>query len=154
MIIRRALLLCSLSLTLASGLYGQSSPPPGEPPRPEAVYTPRPVYRAEWAKQNLSGKGVVLVTIDTKTGNVSGARMLESTGNQMLDGAALAAYSKWRFKPGGSVTQVKMPIEFKPGPAGKVPPPGGRTPPNTYFLLLIVIGVGAVLLAMRKRRSL
>ena len=54
---------------------------------------PKPVYRAEWAKQGLTGKGVVLVAIDKQTGMVTGARMLTSTGNQQLDGAALQAYN-------------------------------------------------------------
>ena len=38
--------------------------------------------------------------------------MQDSTGNEQLDGAALQAYSKWRFER-GSVPQVKMPFEFK-----------------------------------------
>ena len=150
--IRRVILVCCLSLTFASALYPQSSSPAGAPPRPEAIYTPAPVYRPEWAKQSLSGKGVVLVTIDKQTGKVAGARMLESTGSQLLDGAALEAYSKWRFKPGSSVTQVKMPIEFRPRPPTTAPRSGSR-PPNTLFLLLIVIGIAVVLLTMRKRRS-
>src|SRR5262245_5735482 len=136
-------LVYSLSLTFLSAVYPQSSPPTAAPPRPEAIYTPPPVYRPEWAKQKLSGKGVVLVTIDTKTGSVAGAKMLESTGNSLLDGAALEAYSKWKFRPSGSVTQVKMPIEFRPAPAGTAPRPGGRAPPNNLFILLIVIGIAA-----------
>jgi len=149
--IQRLFLLCSVSLTFVPALYPQTSPPP---PRPEPILTPRPVYRPEWAKQSLSGKGVVLITIDEATGNVAGARMLESTGSQLLDGAALEAYSKWRFKPGNPVTQVKMPIEFRPGSAATAPRPGRGPPPNTLFLLVIVIGIAAVLLALRKRRTL
>ena len=109
-----------------------------------------PVYRPEWAKQGLTGKGVVLITIDKDTGKVTGARMLQSTGNQLLDGAALQAYSQWRFQP-GSVTQLKMPIEFKKRPPQAASTPK-RAPPALVYLLLILFGFGAALLLVRRRR--
>src|SRR4029077_4316906 len=84
-------------LASVSSLHPQSASPIRQPPPPRAIYTPKPVYRAEWAKQGLTGKGVVLVNIDKQTGMVTGARMLTTTGNQQLDGAALQAYSQWRF---------------------------------------------------------
>jgi TonB family protein len=62
-------------------------------------------------KRGLKGKGVVLVTIDKDTGQVTGAQMLQSTGSKELDGSALEAYSRWRFAP-GTVSQVKIPVEF------------------------------------------
>ena len=94
------LFLVVVTLVTVSTLHAQSASPAGrQPPPPRAVYAPQPVYRAEWAKQRLTGKGVVLVNIDKQTGNVTGARMLTSTGNQQLDGAALQAYSQWRFDP-------------------------------------------------------
>jgi hypothetical protein len=54
---------CSLHAQTGSPAAGQQSP--------KAIYTPRPIYRPEWAKQGLAGKGVVLVTIDQQTGKVS-----------------------------------------------------------------------------------
>jgi TonB family protein len=114
-----------------------------------ATYTPQPVYRSEWAKQGLSGKGVVLVTIDPKTGAVAGVRMLQSTGNSLLDGAALDAYSKWRFKP-GSVSQVKMPIEFKKGPTAQMSAQTANPVPASYYLLILV-GVVVVVTTIMKR---
>ena len=116
---------------------------------PEATFTPRPVYRPEWAKQGLSGKGVVLVTIDPKTGTVAGVRMLQSTGNNLLDGAALDAYSKWRFKP-GSVSQVKMPIEFTNRPRGQISAQAAKPFPASYYLL-ILIGVVVVVTVILKK---
>src|SRR5689334_24293074 len=107
-----------ITFSFVSFAEGQSASPSVS--LPVATYTPQPIYRPEWAKQGLAGKGVVLVTIDPKTGNVAGVKMLQSTGNQQLDGAALQAYSQWRFKP-GSVPQVKMPIEFKKGGPGQPP---------------------------------
>jgi TonB family protein len=121
---------------------------PQQPPK--AIYTPRPVYRPEWAKQGLSGKGVALVTIDQQTGKVTGVRMLQSTGNKQLDGAALEAYSQWRFQP-GTGSQVKIPIEFATRPK---PPAPKRTAPQPAILypLLILLGFGLAVLAMRGRR--
>jgi TonB family protein len=109
------------------------------------------VYRPEWAKQGLAGKGVVLVTIDQQTGKVTGARMLQSTGNKQLDGAALEAYSQWRFQP-GTGSQVKIPIEFASRPK---PPAAKRTAPQPAILypLLILLGFGVAIMAMRARRK-
>ena len=87
------------SLVSISSIHAQSANPVGQPPPPRAIYTPKPIYRPEWAKQGLTGKGIVLVTIDKQRGNVTGARMVTSTGNSQLDGAALQAYSQWRFTP-------------------------------------------------------
>jgi hypothetical protein len=70
--------ICLLFPGSVSQLNAQPATPAVSPPR--AVYGPKPIYRPEWARQGLKGKGVVLVTIDPKTGNVTGARMLQSTG--------------------------------------------------------------------------
>ena len=105
-------------------------------PPPKAIYTPKPVYRPEWAKQGLAGKGVVLVTIDQQTGKVTGARMLQSTGNKQLDGAALEAYSQWRFQP-GTGSQVKIPIEFASRPKPPAPKRTASQPAILYPLLIL-----------------
>ncbi len=123
-----------LTCSLASLLPAQSPPPAGSLPR--AVYAPAPVYRPEWARQGLKGKGVALVTIDTRTGKVAGVRMLQSTGSSVLDGAALQAYSQWRFQP-GSIAQVKMPVEFKAGPRAKNPPGAEPRGPRAYWLIFL-----------------
>jgi TonB family protein len=145
-------LLLALNVTLVSlcSLHAQSASPAGSAAPPKAIYTPKPVYRAEWVKQGLTGKGVVLVTIDKETGRVTGARMLQSTGNKLLDGAALEAYSQWRFQP-GTVSQVKIPIEFANRPK---PPTAKRTlsQPAILYPLLILVGFAAAVMAMRTRR--
>jgi|SRR5262249_7813519 len=133
-----------------SSLYGESASPAESVARPEAIYTPMPVYRPEWARQGLTGKGVVLVTIDKETGKVTGARMLESTGSQLLDGAALQAYSQWRFKP-GAVTQLRMPIEFKKRPQRTTAQPA--TTPAPFYLLLILLVLAAAMMIARRRRT-
>ena len=97
----------------------------------------------------LAGKGVVLVTIDQKTGKVTGARVAQSTGNTQLDGAALEAYSRWRFQP-GTGSQVQIPFEFARQP--KAPTPKRTAPqPAILYPLLILLGFGVAVFAMRAR---
>jgi len=148
--IRKVLPVLVVSFISVSSLQAQSASPVSQPPPPRAIYTPKPVYRAEWAKQGLAGKGVVLVTIDKQTGMVTGARMLTSTGNQQLDGAVLQAYSQWRFDPRTvAVSQLKIPIEFAKRPA---PQPAKRTLPQPVILLIILaIAVAAIGFLRRKR---
>src|SRR5436309_3023352 len=146
---------CSLILMFVfvsvSSLHAQTGSPAAGLQPPTAVYTPKPVYRPEWAKQGLAGKGVVLVTIDQQTGNVTGARMLTSTGNQQLDGAALQAYSQWRFDPRTvTVSQLKIPIEFANRPA---PQPAKRTLPQPVILLIVLALVGAAMGILKRRRA-
>ncbi len=150
--IQRLVLVSLLALVSVSAVHAQIGTPAAPPQPPKAIYTPKPVYRPEWAKQGLSGKGVVLVTIDQQTGQVTGTRMLQSTGNKQLDGAALEAYSHWRFQP-GTGSQVKIPIEFASRPK---PPAPKRTAsqPAILYPLLILLGFGVAVIAMRmKRRS-
>jgi TonB family protein len=139
------------TLGSVSSLHAQSTTPVGQPPPPRAIYTPKPVYRGEWVKQGLTGKGVVLVSIDKQTGNVTGARMLTSTGNQQLDGATLQAYSRWRFDPRTvAVSQLKIPIEFAKRPA---PQPAKRTLSQPVILLIILAIAGAAIGFLRRRRA-
>jgi TonB family protein len=147
--LRKVLLLLLVTLVSVSSLRAQSASPVRQPPPPRAVYTPKPVYRPEWAKQGLTGKGVVLVSIDKQTGDVTGARMLTSTGNPQLDGAALQAYSQWRFDPRTvAVSQLKIPIEFANRPA---PQPAKHTLPQPV-ILLIVLAIGGAAVGLLKRR--
>jgi len=148
---RSARLAIVVSLASVSSLHAQSASPVRQPSPPRAIYMPKPVYRAEWAKQGLTGKGVVLVNIDKQTGNVTGARMLTSTGNQQLDGAALQAYSQWRFDPRTvAVSQLKIPIEF----ANRPPPqPAKRTLPQPVILLILFVIAGAAMGFFRKRKA-
>jgi TonB family protein len=138
-------------LACALSLHAQSASSTGPAARPKAVYTPAPVYRPEWARQGLTGKGVVLVTIDQQTGKVTGARMLESTGSQVLDGSALQAYSQWRFEP-GTVSQLKMPIEFTNRQRPGMPGLRARQPVTPYPILILLV-VGLIIMLLLKRRN-
>src|SRR5205823_5695419 len=149
----RFFLLQIVTLVSISSLYAQPESSSGVAARPKAIYTPAPVYQPDWARRGLAGKGVVLVTVDKATGKVTGARMQQSTGNQLLDGAALQAYSQWRFEP-GTVTQIQMPIEFTPSPKGmapkRAPPP--HQPQMLYLLVFVALVVGVVALLRTRKR--
>jgi len=142
-----------IPLVSLSWVEGQPSTPAQNVRLPQAIYSPQPIYRAEWVNQSLASKGIVLVKIDPKTGVVTGTGMLQSTGSKLLDRAALKAYSKWRFKP-GSVPQVKMPIEFasrpRPQPSNEVEV---QKEPAILYVLLILLGFGAAVTVMTKRQK-
>jgi TonB family protein len=76
-----------------------------------AIFAPRPRYPYEARDKHLAGSGVVLVNVDSPTGYVTSARMLKSTGHQILDEAALEAFRQWRFRP-GTVAKVRIPIHY------------------------------------------
>jgi TonB family protein len=150
-LIRKFAVVFVVGLVFVSSLHAQDGAPlASQQSPPKAIYTPQPVYRPEWAKQGLTGKGVVLVTIDQQTGKVAGARMFQSTGNKQLDGAALEAYSQWRFQP-ATGSQVKIPIEFANRPK---PATAKQAKPTSALLypLLILIGFGVAVLVMRGRQ--
>jgi len=142
-----------IPLVSLSWVEGQPSTPAQNVRLPQAIYSPQPIYRAEWVNQSLASKGIVLVKIDPKTGVVTGTGMLQSTGSKLLDRAALKAYSKWRFKP-GSVPQLKMPIEFasrpRPQPSNEVEV---QKEPAILYVLLILLGFGAAVTVMTKRKT-
>src|ERR1051325_5749913 len=128
-----------VALASVSWVYAQSPAVVRQPPPPRAIYTPKPEYRPEWAKQGLTGKGIVLVTIDKQTGKVAGVQMLQSTGNKQLDGSTLEAYSRWRFDPATvMVSQLKIPIEFAKRPQAQ-PSKRPQTQSNILYPLLILI---------------
>jgi TonB family protein len=84
------------TIGFASG-YGQN-----------ARSTPLPQLAARHYGQ---GSGVVLAQVDYKTGRVTSARMLVSTGNSQYDATALQQFRTWKFKP-HTVERVKIPISF------------------------------------------
>jgi TonB family protein len=156
-LLRGVIFLLVVTLVSVTSLHAQSASPVRQPPPPKAVYAPKPVYRPEWAKQGLTGKGVVLVNIDKQTGNVTGARMLTSTGNQQLDGAALQAYSQWRFDPRTvAVSQLKIPIEFAkrpPAAAAAAPKAAKSTLPQPVILLIVLAIAGAAIGFLKRRKA-
>lgn len=89
-----------------------AGPPTGPAPSGKAamVFKPNLVYPYEARRMKATGSGVILVQVGP-SGNVTGASMGKSTGNSILDNAAVSAFRNARFKP-GTVPVVKIPITF------------------------------------------
>jgi periplasmic protein TonB len=76
-----------------------------------ALSAPRPEYPYEARRQRITGSGIVIMSIDPVSGSVTDVSMWQSTGSPVLDNATVAAFRRWRFKP-GTVSRVKSPITF------------------------------------------
>jgi TonB family protein len=78
-----------------------------------ATFAPLPEYPYEGRSQGVTRRGVCVVSVDPGSGRVTEASMTQSTGGPRLDNATVSAFRQWRFKP-GTVSTVRIPIEFKP----------------------------------------
>ena len=76
-----------------------------------AVAAPTPDYPYEARSRHITGSGVAKITIDSRTGYVTDATMIQSIGNPILDNAVVSAFRRWRFAP-GSVREVRIPITY------------------------------------------
>ncbi|MDQ6913320.1 MAG: energy transducer TonB [Verrucomicrobiota bacterium] len=76
-----------------------------------ALVAPRPEYPYEARRQKLTGSGVALLSIDRGSGAVTSVQIAQTTGNAILDNAAVSGFRRWRFKP-GTVAAVRAPITF------------------------------------------
>jgi TonB family protein len=79
--------------------------------RISALSAPRPEYPYEARRQKITGSGIVAMAVDPVTGRVTEVVVEASTGSSVLDNAAVAAFGRWRFKP-GTISKVKCPITF------------------------------------------
>ena len=75
-----------------------------------AIFAPKPQYPYEARSRHVTGSGVVKMSV-APDGRVTDATMATSTGNPILDQAALSAYRQWRFKA-GTPAIVKGPLTF------------------------------------------
>ncbi len=84
---------------------------PSSSQRALATSAPRPEYPYEARRDRITGDGVALLTIDAASGRVLEVTMSKSTGNLILDQAAIAGFRRWRFKA-GTVSAVRCPITY------------------------------------------
>jgi TonB family protein len=78
--------------------------------------------------QHNQGRGIYRLTLDPQTGTVSNITILKSTGVGTLDGCALSAFRRWRWKP-GKWKEVDMPVTFQLN-RHPTPIPGGIALPK------------------------
>jgi len=107
------LVLVLLEISFASAQPAPSSPAPQQSGKPKALalYAPPPKYPKDAQGYYPAGGGIVVMEVDKQSGLVKSARMEKSTGNKLLDDAALQAFSQWRFRP-GSASRIHCPITF------------------------------------------
>ncbi|QJD67781.1 energy transducer TonB [Xanthomonas campestris pv. badrii] len=111
-------------LTLAASLTscGKPSQPPAAPrvapTELAALKTPPPEYAPELACAGVGGTSVLRVVIGTE-GKPTDVSVTQSSGQPVLDEAALKRVREWQFKPatrnGQAVPQtIQVPVAFKP----------------------------------------
>ena len=107
---KRYLVIASVVLLSHSALADSISKPRKE----DLIYSPQPEYPYAARLHNLQGSGSFILRV-RPDGTVARVEVEDSTGAPLLDQAAVAAYSKWRFKP-GRVTVVRVPTHFTMAP--------------------------------------
>jgi TonB family protein len=71
-----------------------------------AIYAPRPRFERSWPE----GTGIFLLHVQ-KTGTVTSADLLKSTGYKILDESAVETLKRWRFQS-GSPEKITVPMSF------------------------------------------
>ena len=84
--------------------------PISKPRKEDVIYAPRPEYPYKARVHYLQGSGSFILHVKPD-GTVSRVEVEDSTEAPLLDQTAIAAYSKWRFKP-GRVKAVRVPVSF------------------------------------------
>ena len=75
------------------------------------VYTVSPRYRHELQRSRIKGSGVFEMEFDYESGRVRQVHIVQTTGNDTLDGDTVSALRRWRVKP-RSVHTLRLPITF------------------------------------------
>jgi TonB family protein len=120
---KRCLVILFFALLTHTSLADSISAPRKE----DLIYAPRPEYPYDARRRNLQGSGMFILRV-RPDGTVARVDVEDSTGAPLLDQTAIAAYSKWRFKP-GRVKAVRVPVHFTMAPYPYMPhynPPRDR----------------------------
>jgi protein TonB len=85
--------------------------------KPKPIHQAKPRYPDLPRRAGIEGQAVIKALVDID-GSVMDAQILKSSGNQMLDEAALAAARQWKFSPAKQRDKyvrvyVSIPINFK-----------------------------------------
>jgi TonB family protein len=104
--------------------FSSSWPPPDVTSLVERA--PKPEYPPAAGRHGIRGSGVFLMRVHIPSWRVTQVIFGRSTGDKLLDSAAVKALRSWRFKPGAApyvkITTVKMsPPQGKDETLVKVP---------------------------------
>jgi TonB family protein len=113
------------------GVLHQGTEYSGVPPwLNDRVKSSAPEYPYSERLHRHEGQGIVRLTLDLKTGLVTKAAMVKSTGFSALDQSAVRAFKRWTWKP-GRWKEIYIPVNFRIG-SGPAPLPAGaaRLPPS------------------------
>ena len=92
------------------------TPTPKLARNPRVVYNPAPQYPYQTRLLRsgpTTGSGKFRVTFDAN-GQVKNVQVIESTGQGLLDSAAVDALRRWRAEPGAHEWNVLVPVTFQP----------------------------------------
>jgi len=92
------------------------TPTPKLARNPRVLYNPAPQYpyRTRLLRSGpTAGSGKFRVTFDAN-GQVKNVQVIESTGQGLLDSAAMDALRRWRAEPGAHEWNVLVPVTFQP----------------------------------------
>jgi TonB family protein len=109
MFYRMSRVLVAASL-LSVAVTGNSQTPNAAKAKHYAIYAPRPNYPLHARQYHWTGEGLFWCNIRSD-GTVASVDVLQSTGHEMLDRAAIKALRQWRFHP-GDMNAIKIPINF------------------------------------------
>jgi TonB family protein len=107
----RIAIVSALTLALTASADAQTPTPAivVRPAKDVAIYAPKPDYPLAARSRHLQGSGIFLLHV-RPDGTVEGVDVIKSTGHSELDQSGVAAFLKWRFRPG--VNEVEIPLEF------------------------------------------
>ena len=85
--------------------------------KPRPIHSPTPRYPDLARRAGIEGQAVVKALVDID-GSIMDVQILKSSGNQMLDEAALAAARQWKFTPAKQRDKfvrvyVSIPVNFR-----------------------------------------
>lgn len=80
--------------------------------RPAGLITWIPVeYPPKLRSYHWNGKGVFLLKVNPRTGDVDEVKVVKSTGHVLFNEFAAKAFFHWKFQP-GVASEVRVPVEF------------------------------------------
>jgi TonB family protein len=89
----------------------ETSPTPHSTPKPRLLYAPAPSFPPGQSLPGQSGTGRFRLTFDPQ-GNVTGIRIVTSTGNPYFDQAAVKTLRQWKSAPSQG-WEATVPVTFR-----------------------------------------